>query len=510
MKFDFSQSFILPLLLATSVDASPSKFERQRRLANEVNKNRPDTGMEWSTLSNGIEFQPAADLSAKAAHHLRRLTSGTDSKWVYDTMFADGAETYYDEYAQAWRALGFYIDCDFEGDAQAAENEGNQQQQAQAQQATGGCQRFMLWAAYVDENYTGNGAGEYKYYNRKTNRWDDSFCVTSRCVKMDCHLPNTHYSLLGFFKEPQYDNWMDQLFSIEGDCVWNDQEYSFMQGERAGWPTACTQTFFANEGSPIYYDIKPSPYGDLDIGLYTDSSCSSEYSGSLTANEVVQGMVCGGYVQPDESVVQVMCGSNYTYQYQDYDAWKAEQASGKNYNSEDGQGKWTLEQDLYQWNQAFDVFKQCQPCMTYDLTNSISKYAYKNQEVENRYVDGENNGAFYCGQDSVNQCQLFASQSQLISATVKDIELAGDQGTITTVQLPAVMNDGSSKVVVTYGKGLNEKNADTNSVLLNWLLLLISGVAFAFTAWRYNTIKQEYGEDALEEPLVSDFSGVSA
>ena len=75
----------------------------------------PDTGEQWSTLKNGVQMQPAANLSPLAQEHLRRLTTNTDD-WQtnpYEKLFVDGAETRYDEYAQAWRALGFYIDCDF-------------------------------------------------------------------------------------------------------------------------------------------------------------------------------------------------------------------------------------------------------------------------------------------------------------------------------------------------------------------------------------------------------------
>lgn len=77
-----------------------------------------------------VEFQPAANLSPLAERHLRQLTSASSLR----QMFADGAETYYDEYAQAWRALGFYTDCDYVMD----NNQGGN---------VGGCQRFLLWAA---------------------------------------------------------------------------------------------------------------------------------------------------------------------------------------------------------------------------------------------------------------------------------------------------------------------------------------------------------------------------
>jgi len=91
----------------------------------------PNTGEQWTTLRNGMEFQPAANLSPLAKEHLRQLTENADTQGSFQTMFVDGTETYYDEYSQAWRALGFYIDCDYQGE----------------DGSSSGCQRFMLWAA---------------------------------------------------------------------------------------------------------------------------------------------------------------------------------------------------------------------------------------------------------------------------------------------------------------------------------------------------------------------------
>ncbi len=96
-----------------------------------IGKVLPDTGEPWATLRNGIQYQPAANLSPLGKEHLRRLTQDDVTQDSFEKIFIDGAETYYDEYSQAWRALGFYIDCDY----QVQDEDGS------------GCQRFMLWAA---------------------------------------------------------------------------------------------------------------------------------------------------------------------------------------------------------------------------------------------------------------------------------------------------------------------------------------------------------------------------
>lgn len=53
--------------------------------------------------------------------------------------FVDGQETQYNDYAQAWRYMGLYIDC--EANAQ------NDQRRVEEQQAQNGCKRSLLWGA---------------------------------------------------------------------------------------------------------------------------------------------------------------------------------------------------------------------------------------------------------------------------------------------------------------------------------------------------------------------------
>lgn len=118
---------LLASLTPLTAMAPPAELVKRKLMA----KSLPNTGEEWTTLSNGMEFQPAANLSPLAKEHLRQLTENDADN--FKTLFVDGTETYYDEFAQAWRALGFYIDCDYQGQ----EEDGS----------ASGCQRFMLWAA---------------------------------------------------------------------------------------------------------------------------------------------------------------------------------------------------------------------------------------------------------------------------------------------------------------------------------------------------------------------------
>ena len=72
----------------------------------------------------------------------------------YSKQFIDGGETYYDEYSQAWRLLGFYIDCDspYEREGDCGGGGGAENNQEAVQYDENGnpvkhCVRYLLWAA---------------------------------------------------------------------------------------------------------------------------------------------------------------------------------------------------------------------------------------------------------------------------------------------------------------------------------------------------------------------------
>ena len=109
-------------------------------------------GGDWITLDNGIEFQAARGVHPPM-DYVRKLSASSKEFETnsYAEIFVDGTETHYDEYAQAWRALGFYIDCDAQNyDYYYYDNRDNYkdgQNQADDKENKIGCQRFLLWAA---------------------------------------------------------------------------------------------------------------------------------------------------------------------------------------------------------------------------------------------------------------------------------------------------------------------------------------------------------------------------
>ncbi|KAG7367900.1 hypothetical protein IV203_030643 [Nitzschia inconspicua] len=368
--------------------------------------------------------------------------------------YADTQQTYYDGYAQAWRYLGWYVDC----------NGGSNRYYGRSQHSHSGdnnynignnyCQRYLMWAAYVDENYSGGGIGEYAIFDTANGYYDNTACNThgnGNCKLMDCHDPSsTNWKLIGVFKEASFfgnDAFFEQLFKHEGVCLWNDDSiYEFMSEAREGsWSSGCLSTGLSiGQNSQLYIDLKPTYNGNMTYALYTDYICATEYEGNQYNVESVaakMGLLYGSYME--------------------------------------------------QWNNAMEVFKVCQPCRAYNLQNSYkskssssssSSYRrywygshrrdltekesehekferelyssyYKNNNngyaaSSGWYADDDdsydpNNGYFRCDDDAdysnVNQCMKFRSHGELEPATWEDLVAATNQGGILQVNVSGIV-----------------------------------------------------------------------
>lgn len=105
----------------------------------------PSTGQEWVSLHANAEFQPAApakDANPKQQRALRQaqerfLQDQSSGQPQQQTSFVDSQETYYDAYAQAWRYVGFYTDCN---PAQGDRRRLNEDEDS-------ACARYLIWAA---------------------------------------------------------------------------------------------------------------------------------------------------------------------------------------------------------------------------------------------------------------------------------------------------------------------------------------------------------------------------
>lgn len=332
--------------------------------------------------------------------------------------YAEG-ESEYDEYQVAWRMLGFFIDCDnvsrYDDDDAYGGGSGSGDN-FDGTYTSSGCLRYVLWAAYVDEDYEGGGIGEYQYWDRFNGAWDETPCsVTgeeSRCAKMDCHLEGTDWKLLGLFKHRNPDDWMEQLFKHEGMCVWTSDEYSFMKGARKAWPTGCvlSNSHTTLSGKPIYFDTKPKAGGSITLGLYSDESCVEPYRGTMSAESVA-----GNLLAEAEASGSGDNGGG------DYSSLSASEA-----------------QDM--WDSALSAFQQCQPCVAHDLEN----YGYSGNSQGSSYgsysPNYDDDGSYYdpsdfdCYDDAdylnVNQCMKFMAKTAMDTATMRDVVLAYRQGTL--------------------------------------------------------------------------------
>jgi len=417
----------------------------------------PKTADNWVSMSEDVEFLPVlkngmnGDVDGqndprRLTRSLEQTTGSYTSNNPYSVQpFVEGMSEY-DEYQQAWRLLGFMIDCSipFEDDdyQQGSHKSGDNEEVTES-----GCARYVIWAAYVDLNYEGGGIGEYQYYNRTSGEWDDNACYyadgggggdddkgyQSRCAKMDCHSEDTDFSVLGFFKHRNYDDWMEQLFKHEGMCVWTEEEYSFMKNARKAWPSGCTDTGTTanvNGGTvSLYYNIRPLQYGRIAFGLYTDEECITYYSAST-------------------DTIENIIGNKFTQEHS--------QHSGDNGGDYDFSGD-TLSESMERWDSAFDVWRTCHPCVAHDLQNTAGDMYTDDNYGGSSYYNWYNYGRrklggeysaqgdiFECyddaGYTNVNQCMKFSAKTVMKTATIRDLSLANSQGSLVEFPLSGYIN----------------------------------------------------------------------
>jgi len=190
-------------LLVSAQTQTIRNFIQKPQLSKLVPKSKEN---DWVSFDKNTEFLPADATSTASSNMARMLASSSTTYNPYAAQaFVDGVNTEYDSYQQAWRYLGFMIDCDASTDDDNNSGSGDQG-------TDDGCARYVLWAAYVDLGYEGGGISEYQYWDRWTNEWDATSCNYNqnsgdnsgddnddgpRCAKMDCHLEDTHFSVLG-------------------------------------------------------------------------------------------------------------------------------------------------------------------------------------------------------------------------------------------------------------------------------------------------------------------------
>lgn len=110
---------------------------------------------EWMSLTQSVDFIPAENHDNNPM--LRRAQARLLN--YYKEEFVDGLETQYNDYAQAWRYLGVFMDCSYnaqnnklrrlEENADEEVEEDVQEEAVQEEEVDDGsvCKRYLLWAA---------------------------------------------------------------------------------------------------------------------------------------------------------------------------------------------------------------------------------------------------------------------------------------------------------------------------------------------------------------------------
>ena len=94
-----------------------------------------------------------------------------------------------------------------------------------------------------------------------------------------------------------------------------------------------------------------------------------------------------------------------------------------------------------------------------------------------------------------------------MTATWKDVENAMAQGSIAQVPFSKDRTFVYSTESTRHTRG--KKRKETALLAAAWVLLLVSTVLFAFSLYRYKTIKQR-SEKSINEPLIASKEAVSA
>jgi hypothetical protein len=374
-----------------------------------------------------------------------------------DYFLVDQYGNEYDQNSLAWRYLGLYVDCN----GQDEDGDGHSQDQDGADGTTTTyCQRKLLWAAYIDPRYRGNGIREYQIYDPIKNKWDDTTCSGGwgRCAKLDCHEEHTGFDLLGVYKETDgmYD-WWEQLFKHLGVCVWNDEEdYATMHTWMEAWPNSCQLLDMTDSwGKPLYLDLMPVSGGDMKLAVYTDSSCSK---------------------------VSSMDYETYTIKY--YKSLGYRNQTMYNVAREYAEA-------IDTWNKRMNSFKVCQPCIAYNTLGGGNGNRFYQEKDYSCYDKA--------GYTNVNQCYKFGSKTKLEVASVRDLKSASRQGTI--LRIAAYRR--------AYGKGVYGSSGLATSMLIAFVAII--GLAVIGLSFRRREVIRKRNDrqgkrwgGKLKESLASD------
>lgn len=283
------------------------------------------------------------------------------------------AGEYYDKWQQAYRMLGGFIDCtntkdDGSHDSGDGNNNGGGDNAA--------CSRWMMWAAYIDPNYSGNGYDEYF--------GDDPPGV------LDCHSPGSSWKLIGVYRQEFYQ-YIEQI----SKHMWaiDDYEYIVALAGLAYMKEAeeCVAMGYDESGNQLYASVQPLKQASFQMGLYTDEQCIEVSTTGYTYDDFAEGsdLDLGSKDATDDDEFH-----DEAYQY-----WQD-----------------TQEYTFTNLNEVYDDYRYCTSCVDYPT-----------------YQDG-----YFIGDDGkddddlINQCWKFYSHDSF-NCDGDCVSMGASQGTISYI-----------------------------------------------------------------------------
>mmetsp|Transcript_14182 Transcript_14182/g.39253 ORF Transcript_14182/g.39253 Transcript_14182/m.39253 type:complete len:560 (+) Transcript_14182:274-1953(+) len=241
--------------------------ERKARARKVQEKYAESTAQEDKLYQN----EQPANLEKMPDEHVKRelnwFSSGNSGGPISESYLVDPSQEY-DKWAQAYRFLGGYIDCDhgWGEDGHSGSGENNDNGDA--------CSRWMIWAAYYNPYYQGYEYAEYFGNN------DDEEPVSN----LDCHVEdNTDWVLLGVYRQEHYQ-YIEQI----SKHLWaiDEEEYVVaLAGLAFMTDDECAVVGAGNDGEYLYYGVAPRENGITEVALYTDNQCLVEDSSGMTPDD---------------------------------------------------------------------------------------------------------------------------------------------------------------------------------------------------------------------------------
>uniref|UniRef100_A0A7S1FV75 Uncharacterized protein n=1 Tax=Corethron hystrix TaxID=216773 RepID=A0A7S1FV75_9STRA len=267
----------------------------------------------------------------------------------YENKIKADISAVYDPWAQGYRMLGGFIDCDHSkdesgsGSRDSGEQDDTDDYDDYYDKPTKPCGRWMMWAAYYNPDYSGGGWEEYYEDDededsgsdddnqnddwRYNNETGIDYSVFN--PKLDCHQEGTNWVLIGVYRQEFY-----QFIEQISKHLWDIDSYEYIttvSGLAYMTDSNCFQIGQDEKGNALYAGPRPLPEGNFMIGVYTDIQCLS----------------------PTDK-----------YNYDDFEHDDGNE-NRRSRQLEDGLWNVTQEQTLADLNEIMDSFKLCRLCLDY-------------------------------------------------------------------------------------------------------------------------------------------------